>query len=1050
MVRSALVDVVPSAAHVDERLLRALGKAGASAIAPSTLTVDALLGALHAALLPGTRVASRVLVRIAVAGALRKTLARRGSEQREHFGAVDGFVRAFDALQRHALCGDDVARAVDEVPSDNDPARARLRVLADVVRGAEAALEAKGFVTRASAERRISAALAALAEGVPLPAPLGVPGTVVRVRCAHSLDPVRVDFWLALARALRVRGGWLDLHAIAEPRRERIPPALDRALRAFEAEDDAPVDLSLGLRDPDAPAPHPRLCDFVNAMGVGAPPVVGAPLTLAEAQGPDEQARWVAARVERWLADGYAPHEIAVVLREGTPEALAPIARALDEAKIPWREECGAPLISSSVARAALSLPRLLARGAPREEVAHALAVLGGQSARAGRPPPYRVAHALRQIGVESFLDPELYERMDEALARGMPEPVALATREIAEELWALLPDADVATHAARLMAFLERAGCAERALSESHAVMASAGYDPGAQSILRAISRHELALRATLEVLGELPALVACAGREGDRVSIVEFAELLADVAAERSIPAAMAGASAVLVAPAMALVGRSVRALAVVGLNEGGFPARTPDETILGDVERDAILRATGRTLWREGGREEETLLFLSVIASATDALALAAARHDAGGRLLPSSPFMVDARRAAGVAPVVIGSDPLARSPELPPRGAERAMRAWVQMRSEPPEALAAAVRSARMRTAIERERRDFFAGRLPEPGRYSGRIDHDDALVQSLGLPAYGSARRPVDVTTLERAARCGFRAFAQDVLRLEAPEEARPTIDAKSRGHLLHALVEAGQDALKRTRGRDPLVQIAEVSAALDAAGQAFIEAEVHADPALLRADIAAIRSQVEAWLARRMAVIDRWEMLETEVAFGPEKKWPALEVSVDQGESIVIHGRIDSVERMDGTVRVVEFKSGRGDGYAKRLREGALDTQFQLIVYTAALARASRFGALKAPPEAIDGLYVGFRDLAEQSLRDLLGSSRRRKRSLPLLDLDALLHDADKGQGAIAVAVRDAIVPLRRGVFPPRPRGCEFCDVSSLCRIEEHDGAGDD
>jgi hypothetical protein len=354
----------------------------------------------------------------------------------------------------------------------------------------------------------------------------------------------------------------------------------------------------------------------------------------------------------------------------------------------------------------------------------------------------------------------------------------------------------------------------------------------------------------------------------------------------------------------------------------------------------------------------------------------------------------------------------------------------------------------VRSARDRGAIERERREFFAGLRREPGRYTGRVDHDPALVRELDLQAYGSARRPVNVTTLERAAGCGFRAFAQDVLRLEAPEERAVTIDRKERGHLLHALVEAGEKALRAARAGTGIEQLAAVAQALDEAGERFVEQEPHADPALLQADLLAIRRQVERWLTARMESDEPWEMLETEVAFGPEKKWPALHVPVHGQEAIVIHGRIDGVERMGDTVRVVEFKSGRGDGYGKRLREGVLDTQFQLVVYTAALALASHHGALQVPG-TIDGLYVGFRDRTEYGLRRAL--SARPGRSLDgLIDVDSLLSDARRGAGAMASAVRKAIVPLRQGVFPPRPRGCEMCDFGSLCRIESPPGGRDD
>jgi ATP-dependent helicase/DNAse subunit B len=174
----------------------------------------------------------------------------------------------------------------------------------------------------------------------------------------------------------------------------------------------------------------------------------------------------------------------------------------------------------------------------------------------------------------------------------------------------------------------------------------------------------------------------------------------------------------------------------------------------------------------------------------------------------------------------------------------------------------------------------------------------------------------------------------------------------------------------------------------------------------------------------------------------TEVAFGPEREWPALEVPVEGDVPIVLRGRIDGVERLDDCVRVVEFKSGRGQGYRKRLREGALDTQFQLVVYAAALYRAVREGRIRATGVKIDGVYIGFRDQSEHPLRDVLSHSRKGRSEAPSFDVETLIREGSEGKGALGEAIRKAVLPVRQGVFAPRPRDCKFCNAQSLCRIE--------
>ena len=129
-------------------------------------------------------------------------------------------------------------------------------------------------------------------------------------------------------------------------------------------------------------------------------------------------------------------------------------------------------------------------------------------------------------------------------------------------------------------------------------------------------------------------------------------------------------------------------------------------------------------------------------------------------------------------------------------------------------------------------------------------------------------------------------------------------------------------------------------------AGLDEAGGRFSLEAGQVDAALLEADLRAIRRQVELWLGRRLSAPEGWTMLASEVGFGPKHRWPAVEIAMPEGPPVAIRGRIDGVERMGGVLRAVEFKSGRGDGYRRRLQQGALETQFQLVVYAAALGRS--------------------------------------------------------------------------------------------------------
>lgn len=1055
-----VVDVVATHAHVGERLARALAEtathAGGAAIAPGTLAWPELVARVLSCVAPDVAIAPPDVERLALAAAVRAVLPTYDAAFTERAGTVDAFARTLAILRVNGAERATLTEAVKLTDDHDDGARARLKVLAAVLDEQDRRLSAAGLVAAASAE---NVAAKALADTREKPSEAGL-GAALRVWHMAELPPTRVAFLTALSRWMNAHRASTELHVVCEPRRMKLPLAIDRALRAFEAEEGIGFEVQYGLRDPSVEAASPWLSRWVSALAVGGrmtegADAVGAPsVSFAEAQGPDEEARWVAARVERWIAEGLRASEIAIVLRRPDSERVETLGRALDDARIPWRDSRDAALLTSPVARALLGLPRVVARGAEREEVLRSLAVLQGNAPRGNEPAPWRVADALRAMDVESLFDTRLAELCARARKKGVSAAVLSAIDDLARDLWDLSQDGTVTEHVERLERWVMRAGGDGRFLEESRTVVATAGFDAGAHAILRALARDEKGLVAAADLLRDLPSVAKAVGREA-RVSAGEFGEMVLDLARVRTLGAERSGpgGGGVLVLDAREAIGRDLGAVVLPAMHDGGFPATRDDEALWSDAERMAAGRALGAPIERSGGRESETLLLLGIIASARNAVAVSHARHDAGGRALTPSPFFGDLQRIAGVTVERVHRDPLARSRRVPPRGPERSMRRWAQCdeaeltRAQLPAGVREALRSVSTRAAVERSRQEFFARSEATADRYSGRIDHDPALLDRLRLSDWAGPRRPIAVTTLERAARCGYKAFALEVLRIEERADEAETLDDKSRGHLLHKLLEAGQEALSESRSLTPTERWMAVRAALDDAGAEFAVHEARLNASLLDADLRAIRRQVEAWLERRMSDPEGWQMIESEVAFGPRKKWPALEIPVTGAAPVVIQGRIDGVERAGLSLRVVEFKSGRGDGFRKRLQEGALDTQFQMVVYAAALERARRAGVLEGDPTAVDGIYVGFRDLTEHGLRESLSKPRKKG---PAVDVDALIGQGAEGEGPLGEAVRRVVLPLRQGNFAPRPRDCGFCQYASLCRVDAHDGIEDE
>jgi RecB family exonuclease len=324
--------------------------------------------------------------------------------------------------------------------------------------------------------------------------------------------------------------------------------------------------------------------------------------------------------------------------------------------------------------------------------------------------------------------------------------------------------------------------------------------------------------------------------------------------------------------------------------------------------------------------------------------------------------------------------------------------------------------------------ERERVRAFIREI-EPGRFSGRLS--GAAQEICSQQFLFGPEAPVSARQLEEHATCGFRTFGHRLLRIEAGEEDDAELGVRERGNLLHRCLERFFRRL-RDEGRLPLRGVPEELALLREVAAAEMDAFAEEEHVGHRAVWELKRGPLVDELVALIETETGAQPLELERSFGFDDpdSWPALRIpSPDGGPDVHVRGAIDRIDRVDGRLVVLDYKSSRIESLRRKVREGTLlAPEFQLAIYAALLRQ-------REPKERVDAQYISLR-------------SARRTPTLAeaKFDVDALLELDPARRAAIAApnlanAVFERVGKMRAGIFEVRPLDCDFCDLKPACRL---------
>lgn len=495
---------------------------------------------------------------------------------------------------------------------------------------------------------------------------------------------------------------------------------------------------------------------------------------------------------------------------------------------------------------------------------------------------------------------------------------------------------------------------------------------------------RDVAALRAFKDVLRGLVLAESTLG-----TGSLDYADFYADLrGAVEAATYSAAPEAGVLAASVLEARGLSFQAVVLLGLAEGEFPRQEREDIFLRESDR-AALRERGLPLETRLHGDEETF-FYQAVTRARQKLLLTRPYLAQDGQPWEASPYWDEIRR-------LIGNRPTVRvRPEEGLDPAEAASRPeWVQSTRMFDIHLMRALEALQAR--LSRRAAGTFEGEMPE-------------LAEDLSArfgPSHGwSASR------LESYGTCPFEFFIAHALELKPRTPPEEGYDVRMLGSMLHKILEDVYRAAANPADLDECLALLpeKARAVFETAPQKYgfrptplWDLQQQELERRLRETITALAEVSQGYAPRHF-----------EARFGMGE--PSLVLKTGAGE-VRLHGYIDRIDAApDGSLRVIDYKSGGAPITARHLQEGR---RLQLPIYALAARDALGLGEISG------GFYWHIQKAEASSLK------------------------LEKYEGGAQVAFDTAVshignhvTRIRAGHFEPKPptEGCpSYCPAVGFC-----------
>lgn len=457
----------------------------------------------------------------------------------------------------------------------------------------------------------------------------------------------------------------------------------------------------------------------------------------------------------------------------------------------------------------------------------------------------------------------------------------------------------------------------------------------------------------------------------EGSRdLKFEEFAAIVREVLADESVPFAPGAAGVALFEP-NTILGAEFDHLFVIGMAEGVFPAPARENPVIDFFERKLLGQYGIEFEEAAEVARWEALSFYLTLLTGRRSVSFSYPSSLDNGELLPNSFFdRLDIKPTK--APV--DNEMVSSTEEL----------RTVLLRTEESSDRDLVLNAARCQFAVELNRENS-----PDYDEYDGLI----------GIP-FDSAERRWSASQLTTIGQCGFRWFAQRVIKLKPVDEIDPGMDYTKRGTFYHKVLEI---AVSKAMAEDDIR-----AATLRHLDAAFAEAEKCPDAAvptlmnwdLQRAEhIAALKKSVES----AEFIEDGARVIGLEQKF--EETWNGFRFS----------GSIDRVDETRDGMIAIDYKTSSAPPKGAKDESGKLTVDVQIPLY-------SNIALRKLYPAGTLGRSVYY------SLVN--GKVLRAEKEDDFEKLEALLS-----------RIRESLATGNFAVDPDAEKyACKYCNFDQVCR----------